>query len=425
MALPLRALAVDVFVSAAGNDAHEGTREQPFRTIRKAADVMAPGDRCVVGAGEYAEPIRPSRSGLFDSPICFMAATGATVTLVIGGAPAANAAAPRWGVNLAGLTLVQVAGFQVRGGGINLANARYCRVQDCHVAWEEGGEPDGEADRKVDNSAAAILLGGKENEVSGCSVTRSPAHGMVLLPGSANNRVVDVRIIGAGSKYPSACGIVAGGAAHTVQRVLVERSGGTALMCRDIHNARLLNNEFRLGGGQTAGVPLVRITGNGKGTVIAYNRIYDNQSREGDGVFFDGMVENYIVHHNVICGQPRDALHLSGAVQYCYVFNNTCALNGRSVGGGTADGSGPFRGLRFFNNIFTGAVWDGLAGKPGPEVVWESNYVGAAPGFIDEAARDFRLKPDSPCIDAGQDEPELTDGYRGKHPDAGAYETSI
>ena len=76
-------------------------------------------------------------------------------------------------------------------------------------------------------------------------------------------------------------------------------------------------------------------------------------------------------------------------------------------------------------DIFTGAVWDGLAGKPGPEVVWESNYVGAAPGFIDEAALDFRLKPDSPCIDAGQDEPELTDGYRGKHPDAGAYETSI
>jgi hypothetical protein len=42
LSLPL--CAADYFVATAGNDSQPGTREQPFRTIRRAADALQPGD---------------------------------------------------------------------------------------------------------------------------------------------------------------------------------------------------------------------------------------------------------------------------------------------------------------------------------------------------------------------------------------------
>ena len=36
---------------------------------------------------------------------------------------------------------------------------------------------------------------------------------------------------------------------------------------------------------------------------------------------------------------------------------------------------------------------------------------------------DFRLKPGSPAIDAGMELPSITDGFTGKAPDIGAFET--
>jgi hypothetical protein len=36
---------------------------------------------------------------------------------------------------------------------------------------------------------------------------------------------------------------------------------------------------------------------------------------------------------------------------------------------------------------------------------------------------DFRLKPGSPAIDAGVELPSITDGFTGKAPDIGAFET--
>jgi hypothetical protein len=62
-------------------DINPGTKAQPFRTIQKAADVMGPGDTCIIRGGTYRETVRPPRSGQPNNPIRFVAAEGENVIL--------------------------------------------------------------------------------------------------------------------------------------------------------------------------------------------------------------------------------------------------------------------------------------------------------------------------------------------------------
>lgn len=486
------ARAGEYFVSAGGNDAQPGTREQPFRTLQRAADVMSPGDTCTVGAGVYRETVRPRRSGTYDQPLRFVGATGETAVIsgaddcppstacsgsvysvkagpvlqvlmddapaaAVDGAPARSMdirgawwlgpegmlyfrcplnEAPdtsrvelqtrRWGFDLADRSFIELRGLTLRAAGVNLSGATYCRMEACQLWWAgaSGGEALAGGTRLTDSRGpnAAILMSGKENEIVHCSLVGSAGDGIVLLPGSVNNRITDTLIRGAGGQFADGCGLVLAGTAHQVRNVTVADCAGGALLCQNLFNARLLNNDFHHTGRGGADRPVVRIKGDGKGTILAYTWIHDNAAREGDGILIEGPAENYILHHNVIWGQPRDAFRLVGQVRYCFVFNNTCASNGSGIDVDGVATPGTIKGMRFFNNLFAGVVWAAAGNKPVEGVIWERNYTGTAPGFEDADAHKFALIEGSPCIDAGQDEAELTDEYLGKNPDMGAYE---
>jgi len=58
------AAATTYYVATDGKDTHDGlTSQAPFRTIQKAAEVMQPGDTCMIRGGEYREKIVPLRGG--------------------------------------------------------------------------------------------------------------------------------------------------------------------------------------------------------------------------------------------------------------------------------------------------------------------------------------------------------------------------
>jgi hypothetical protein len=63
---PLAALAAGTtyYVATDGNDTHDGkSLKTPFKHIQKAADLMQPGDTCLIRGGEYREKIVPPRGG--------------------------------------------------------------------------------------------------------------------------------------------------------------------------------------------------------------------------------------------------------------------------------------------------------------------------------------------------------------------------
>ena len=68
--------AAKYYVAAESNDGAAGSAGRPFRTIQKAADVMKPGDACIIRAGTYRQTVRIKTSG-----IRFIAAPGEKVTI--------------------------------------------------------------------------------------------------------------------------------------------------------------------------------------------------------------------------------------------------------------------------------------------------------------------------------------------------------
>lgn len=79
MWMPVKAEAADegnwIYVSQEkGSDAGEGTKESPYKTINKAAQVAQPGDVVIVQKGVYRECVRPARGGTSeDKRITYMA----------------------------------------------------------------------------------------------------------------------------------------------------------------------------------------------------------------------------------------------------------------------------------------------------------------------------------------------------------------
>jgi len=328
-----------------------------------------------------------------------------------------------WGLDAGGRSHIELKGFNLKACGVNLAGTRMCRLNDCHLWWGGGRASLTNAVSGMTNPVpflAAILLGGKENEVINTSVIGNTGFGLAMLTGSLNNCLENSLFRGTENPIPGAVGILAQGTAPLIRNVSVMDYEGGALVCRDVLNARIESNDFHHIGRGGTNISIICLAGDGKGTVLASNWIHDNAAPGGTGIRMAGPVENYVVRQNVVWGQSGAAIGMTAPSRYNFIFNNTCAGNGCGMDGEPGDGD--FHETRIINNILQPPVWPSRGGEPPVSLVWKNNYTGVTPGFVDAANHNFKLATGSPCIDAGQEEPEFTDEFSGKLPDMGAYE---
>ena len=71
-----------IYYVSAGNHAGRGTKEEPFGTIRQAADIALPGDEVIVLPGIYREAVDPRHAGTKEAPIVYRSSEkgGAVIT---------------------------------------------------------------------------------------------------------------------------------------------------------------------------------------------------------------------------------------------------------------------------------------------------------------------------------------------------------
>jgi hypothetical protein len=179
----------------------------------------------------------------------------------------------------------------------------------------------------------------------------------------------------------------------------------------------------------------------GRDAEIAYNLVHDNWAEYdwvlnyygGHGIYLDDDTYNYKVYRNVIWNTTSPGIFLYGtngthlpdpkpsptAPSNRYVYNNTVdgqlAASAKSNSGGLPQ---TLNGTCIRNNIAS------AAGLADPTLTTGNNYVGDGL-YLDRDNRDYRLRADSPAVDAGlnlgspyMDSPMTPIGA----PDIGAYE---
>jgi hypothetical protein len=72
----------EYFLAPDGDDANEGSREAPWRSIDRANEALEPGDTAVFLPGEYAGTIRPATSGTAGAPITYRSAEHRAARLI-------------------------------------------------------------------------------------------------------------------------------------------------------------------------------------------------------------------------------------------------------------------------------------------------------------------------------------------------------
>lgn len=138
------------YVSTSGDDSQPGTFSQPFRTVQRAADLVAPGDSVLIRSGVYREYLTVERSGAPLKPISFAAFAGETAVLDGTGLDW------KYGINVEGSDYLRFEGITVRnysregtpgfgfvswahGSGIELRRMEFSGVGTA-VKFHAGGE---------------------------------------------------------------------------------------------------------------------------------------------------------------------------------------------------------------------------------------------------------------------------------------------
>lgn len=378
--------AVTYHVDPAGRDSNLGTSESPWATLENAARQVIAGDTVVVRAGRY-QGFGVNAKGTADQTIAFLGESGATI--VQSGPTGA-------GIDVTQSRHITVSGFRILGvGGIGarVVDSSDIRIQGLVIAdsGQEGLGLEGGSSLRAEGievrcgrAATGIRVRGGQGIVfEGVEVTQCAEGGVILEAAPSGVPVQDIRL----------------------EKLRLIDNGGpnhSSLALHDAVNGRLANSVIAA----TVGNALeIGRQGGATRTVTVVNNTVD----AGGGGWA------------VVLRQALDS----------QFFNNI--LLSKSLGGGAYRIDGPSSvGFKSDFNVLTArfedveqgaltlAQWTALFG-------YDSQSKSADRGVLFDASS-YRLRPESPAIDAGQTELAPMEDIEGvvrpqnNQVDAGAYE---
>jgi hypothetical protein len=313
---------------------------------------------------------------------------------------------------------IQIIDVDVVGATITMNQG----TEDCLI---QGGRFSHVSHRAFNTAAGeqeglGLLLHGHRNEINRCEITHSS--GSLVTVAGEENRLVNCHVHH-GGYVPDWPGLVnLRGVRSLVSHNTISEAGRVCLFLKSAReNLIQYNKVFHSGRLATDLGNFYAVNTDAQNTEIRFNHFHDNVATHTGSEFYpDNYTSNFIVHHNVMWGS--EGIRLNTPSNYILIYNNT-ALDVRTpvrAWGRYFGGDMSFN--RIYNNIVAGLGT--IHANPAANTDHGHNLT-ADPGFVDPAARDYRLRPTAvAAIDQGVVEPGITDGYSGRAPDIGAYELS-
>lgn len=421
----------------AGDDANEGaSASQAFKTIQHAIDKSVAGMTIIVADGTY-EPINTG-----DKAITIQSVNGAASTIIDGGYPMATNrcvyvgnAANKTNTVIRGFTIQNGSTFRFTSGGDGAGviggtlhdcivrtnhscrfggGVAYSVMYDCAISDNDTLDGGGGAFRAQlmncllsNNSCATNGAGANNSVLVNCMVisNRAGKFGGGVLLGAVTNCILQGNValeFGGGARGGNLyCSIVTNNIAYqhgggmygaTATKCVIagnhayQSGGGTYnATCYD---SEIIGNKATQSGGGTA-------SGKYYNCIIADNECALSSTGYGGGAYV-GELENCLIYGNRATEGAGGGV--SRAVcRNCTIYGNSCGYNGGGTHAWLVDGVS-------VSTNFNCIVYGNTVGTTDKEIdsrMPSFNCCTNDPQFIRAEAGDFRLRYNSPCINAG------------------------
>ena len=416
------------YVDTTGDNANQGdSASQPFKTIQHAIDRSVAGMTIIVADGTYA-PINSNNKA-----ITIQSVNGAAATIIDGGYPAATNRCVLAG-GLAGKTNTVIRGFTIQNGcnrgftgGNNGAGVAGGTLYDCVVRFNHGeGNGGGVVYSAMynctisDNDTLSSGGGAYNATLTNCQLANNSciANGAGAIGGVLVNCTVisnRAEVAGGGVSGTTMTNCVvrdnvsmnrAGGVFRgNLYGCVISNNvaytfgggidGGTATKCIIVGNAA-----YQYGGGAILAScydsEIIANTATGDAGGIHGCKVYscilaNNESGSDGGGAYYGELENCVIFGNHANNGGGVSLSVC---RNCTIYGNTSNLRGGGVNQGRSGNLSTNYNCIVYGNV----------GATDPEIdtrVPSFNCYTNDPHFIRAEAGDFRLRYNSPCINAG------------------------
>lgn len=361
------------------NDQQPGTASQPWCTIQKAADTAGPGDNVFVKAGNYPETVRFKKSGDATSGHIVFCNYADDVTTLNPGYFYG------WSKSY-----IKVVGFRIQNvpahyPGIEFAGSgSHVEIRNNEVTGCKNAD------------AAAVRVGGTMHHfiIDGNHIHHNDTgtqealrvhertHDFEITNNEVNhNTNIGIDIVGWAQYGKPSAGLVRGNLSHE-NSLKAPWSAGIYLDCP---NDITVENNISWGNYRGFELGCEPAGDRSTGNVIRYNVAYANtQSGLQVGGYQGGIVHDCDIYNNVFYNNGGAEIGFDSSPGYNNkFFNNIMYDPGTSLilGGGN-------------KNVFQYNCYVGKSAKG-------DNFTTADPLFVNAGSFDFRIKSNSPCIDAG------------------------